>query len=677
MRILFLHPNFPAQFRHLAAALAKDKRHQVVFATKRQEGQIPGVKKVLYSPSRTAHPETHHYLRNLENAVLQGQAVYRLAEQLKSEGFIPDLVYGHSGWGPTLLIKDAFPNSKLLCYFEWFYRAHGSDADFDPSDPLTADDEARIRLKNTAILTDLYTCDRGLSPTYWQREQFPPEYHSKIHVLHDGIDTEFFQPLRGAKLVLPRLNLDLSQVEELVTYVARGMEPYRGFPQLIETIAILQERRPQCHFVIVGENRVAYGKSLPDGKNYKDVMLEKFPLDLSRVHFTGYLPYSEYLQVLQASSVHIYLTRPFVLSWSMLEALSTGCLIVGSNTAPVTEVIQDGVNGLLVNFFSPSEIADRVEEVLDSPDRMASLRDRARKTITDNYNLAQLLPQHLQWIQEGIEVRRQKAGGKRHKKSKSFLENIKKLDKAKNASNSSQVVLQVDDHSFTAEDLIPLLKQYQLLPQLLQQIIIDRAIASVNCTPQEEAIACEQFKRQNQLRSEAEVQVWLDRRGMNPEQLNNLAIRSLKIEKFKRATWQDRLESYFLQRKPQLDRVVYHMIRTQDSSLAEEIYSLIEQEKQSFSELARQHSQGPEAQTGGLLGPIPLSNLHPTLAKMLQDSQPGQVLPPTSIEEWFIIVRLEKLISVQLDEQISQQLLNELFANWLQEQVQQKNVISF
>ncbi|MEQ9669031.1 glycosyltransferase family 4 protein [Coleofasciculus sp. G2-EDA-02] len=402
MRILFLHSNFPAQFRHLAVILAQDPRHQVVFGTTRKEGQLPGVVKAIYAPSRQARPETHHYVRPLENAVLQGQGVYRLCEQLKAQGFIPDVVYGHSGWGPTFFIKDSFPKAKLLCYFEWFYHAHGSDADFDPAEPLNADDEARIRIKNAPILIDLYSCDRGLSPTHWQHQQFPPEYRDKITVHHDGIDTNFFQPKPGHKLVLPRLNLDLSHVKELVTYVARGMEPYRGFPQLIETIALLQEKRPHCHAVIVGENRVAYGKSLPDGKTYKEVMLENFPLDLNRVHFTGLLPYPDYLQVLQASAVHIYLTRPFVLSWSMLEALSTGCLVVASNTAPVREVIQDGVNGLLADFFSPQNIAERVEEVLNHPDSMAALRVQGRKTILERYDLTQLLMQHIQWIEQTV-----------------------------------------------------------------------------------------------------------------------------------------------------------------------------------------------------------------------------------------------------------------------------------
>ena len=203
MRILFLHSNFPAQFRHLATALAKDPQNQVVFGTKQAKGSLPGVHKALYGPlTRTVHPQTHHYVRSLESAVLEGQAVYRMGQALKAKGFIPDVVYGHSGWGATLFAKDLFPKAKLHNYFEWFYQAHGSDADFDPSDPLDADAAASIRVKNTPILMDLASCDRGISPTHWQHQQFPAEFHPKLNVLHDGIDTTFFCPNPGAKLVL-------------------------------------------------------------------------------------------------------------------------------------------------------------------------------------------------------------------------------------------------------------------------------------------------------------------------------------------------------------------------------------------------------------------------------------------------------------------------------------------
>ena len=398
MNILFLHPNFPAQFRHLVTALAKNSQNKVVFGTKREEGSISGVLKAIYTRSRQARRETHNYVRNLENAVLQGQAVYRLAEQLKKERFIPDVVYGHSGWGPTLFIKDIFPKAELLCFFEWFYHAHGTDADFDPKEPLTADDEARIRIKNTPMLTDLYSCDRGLSPTYWQRQQFPPEFHNKITVRHDGVDTNYFHPKPGAKLVLQNKNLDLSEVDEIVTYVARGMEPYRGFPQFMEAVSILLKKRPNCHVVIVGDDRVAYGRSLPEGESYKKLMLDTYDYDLARLHFTGSLPYSQYLQVIQASSVHVYLTRPFVLSWSMLEVMSTGGLVLGSKTPPVEEVIEDGVNGLLVDFFAIDRIVERIEEVLDHPDKMANLRVKARETIQEKYDLSRLLPEHIDWI---------------------------------------------------------------------------------------------------------------------------------------------------------------------------------------------------------------------------------------------------------------------------------------
>lgn len=402
MKILFLHSNFPAQFRHLAVNLAKNADNRIVFGTTRKEGQIPGVYKLIYTPSREPKRETHHYIKPLESAVLHGQAVYRELNKLKKDGFYPEIVYGHSGWGPTMFIKDVFPRSKLLCYFEWFYNADGSDVGFDPSEPLTPDDKLRIRIKNAPILTDLYSCDAGLCPTFWQKNQFPQEYHNKLKVLHDGIDTDYFSPRKDEKLILPSIGLNLSEAKEIVTYVSRGMEPYRGFPQFMETVSLLQQRRKNCHVVVVGEDRVAYGRRLPDGKSYKQLMLDKFDFDLSRLHFTGRLPYPQYLQVLRASSAHVYLTRPFVLSWSMLEAMSTGCLLVASDTPPVREVIEDGVNGILVDFFSPQDIMGKLEKALDNPDRVEKLKTNARRTILEKYGLSDLLPKHLEWIQGNI-----------------------------------------------------------------------------------------------------------------------------------------------------------------------------------------------------------------------------------------------------------------------------------
>lgn len=391
MRIIFLHSNFPAQFVHMAAWLARNPGNEVVFVTQREEGSIPGVRKILYKLPQRPDAATPG-LAGFETAIRQGQAVYRVLNTLKKQGFVPDVIYGHSGWGLPLFVKDVFPRSSLICLFEWYYHAHGTDADFDPANPLGPEGEMRVRVKNAPILLDLDSCDWGVSPTYWQHRQFPLEYQPKISVLHDGIDTGAIKPDPGCRLVLPQIGLDLSGVREIVTYVARGMEAYRGFPQFMEAVRLITEARPECHVVIVGADRVAYGKSLPDGKTFKQAMLEKIPLDLKRVHFTGLLPKSDYLKVLQSSSVHVYLTYPFVLSWSMLEAMAAGCVVVGSATPPVTEVITDGVNGLLTDFFAPDRVAVRVGEVLDHPARYQELRAAARQTVLDRYALQKLLP---------------------------------------------------------------------------------------------------------------------------------------------------------------------------------------------------------------------------------------------------------------------------------------------
>jgi glycosyltransferase involved in cell wall biosynthesis len=398
MRYLFIHPNFPSQHGPLAADLARDKGNQVVFLTANQNGELPGVAKVLFKEAREPAKETHHYVRGFEKAVLQGQAAFRSCIALKQQGFIPDVIFGHSGWGSTLYVKDVFPKSALICNFEWYYKAKGSDCDFDPAEPLTLDDEARIRTRNAPILLDLANSDGGIVPLKWQRDQFPKIFHPMLKVLHEGIDTNYFSPSHEEKLVIPRVNLDLSKEKEIVTYVSRGLEPYRGFPQFMESVSHLLEMRPKAHVVIVGEDRVAYGKKAPDGTSYQKMMEEKYQPDPARVHFTGRLSYDEYRLVLRNSSAHIYLTRPFVLSWSSMEAMSTGCILVTSNTAPVLEVVEHEHNGLLVDFFQPKQIAETVSQVLKEPKAYDKLRERARDTIKAHYDRNDLQPRRIQYL---------------------------------------------------------------------------------------------------------------------------------------------------------------------------------------------------------------------------------------------------------------------------------------
>jgi glycosyltransferase involved in cell wall biosynthesis len=405
MRILLIHPNFPSQLRSIAAVLASNPAHEVAFLTMAEEGEMQGVRKIVYKPKREPAPQTHHYIRPFEGSILQGQAAYEVMLTEKQRGWIPDLIFGHAGWGPTLFMKDLFPRTPLALNFEWYYHAHGTDCDFDPSEPVTADDEARIRIKNACLLSELASSDAGLCPTRFQYEQYPPHLRQRLIISHEGIDTNFFKPDPEEKLILPKptpdnpLNkLDLSGHPEIVTYATRGMEPYRGFPQFIEAVHLLLQKRPNVQIVIAGDDRVAYGKAAPEGTTYKKMMLEKFPLDEDRVHFVGSLPYGEYVKLLKCTTAHIYLTRPFVLSWSMLEAMSCEGLVVGSDTAPVQEVITNGINGLLVDFFKPDQLAQTVSNVLDRPKDFDQIRKKARETVLAKYDLNSCLQQRLAWL---------------------------------------------------------------------------------------------------------------------------------------------------------------------------------------------------------------------------------------------------------------------------------------
>jgi glycosyltransferase involved in cell wall biosynthesis len=405
MRILFLHNNFPAQFRHMARILAAHPGNQVVYGSQPREGEIPGVRRILFTPSRVPRAEVHHYNRTQESAVLLGQAAYRAAIDLRRQGFQPDIVYGHSGWGSTLFMREVFPKARLVCYFEWYYRPRNSDVDFLDPGQVSDDEACRLRMRNAPILMDLANCDWGVNPTKFQQAQFPAIFHEKLTVLHEGIDTEFFKPQPGTKLILPGLNL--SQASEIVTYATRGMEPYRGFPQFMRAAAILMQRRPGLHVVVAGADRVAYGKKLAEGQSWRNRMLAELPdLDRTRLHFTGLLPYGDYLTLLRASSAHVYLSVPFCLSWSLLEAMAVGCPVVASDTAPVREVMEDGRNGVLVDFFDHRALAERVNEVLDHPAAFADRRALARRTIEERYALAKLLPRQLQFLADIVKYGR-------------------------------------------------------------------------------------------------------------------------------------------------------------------------------------------------------------------------------------------------------------------------------
>jgi len=399
MRVLITHINFPAQFRHMAEYLGRSKNDQVVFATRtpRKEWIIPGVTKAVFTPDGKPCDSTHPFARGFDEAVRNGSAMLKVCVELKKRGFTPDVILGHSGWGQTLFLRDAFPKTPFLGYYEWYYTADSPEMTFDGK-PRFEPQRSQLRVRNTAILHDLASCHAGMTPTAWQRSQFPAEFQPKLIQAHDGIDTRYFTPAEGGRLPIKALDLpgtDLTGAKELVTYCSRGLEPYRGFPTFYESLPAILEARPQCHILIVGEDRVCYSPRLPDNGSYKKLMQDRVAVDESRVHFTGPLPYGKYKQVLQASSVHVYLTWPFVLSWSMLEAMSCGCLLVGSDTEPVREVIRHEQNGLLTDFKSPGKIAGSTIDALARQEEYARLRRNARQTVLDTYCLSKCLPAHL------------------------------------------------------------------------------------------------------------------------------------------------------------------------------------------------------------------------------------------------------------------------------------------
>ena len=384
-RVLFIHQNFPGQFLHIATHWAANPKNRIISIGQKHAQGIKGIPRINCDPARPTTPGIHHYIAGAEAGVLAGQSVLRALMQLKQKGFHPDLVIGHAGWGETLYVKDIFPEAPLVNFLEFFYRATGADTGFDPEYPNEIDDLMRIRTKNMVNLLSLDGCDAGVSPTEWQRSGFPRGYQSKISVIHEGVNTDLARPDPAARLKLPDGTV-LGPDDEVVTYVARNLEPYRGFHIFMRAAQEICRRRPRCRIIVIGGDGVSYGRNLPDGQTYRQKMLAEVEIDPKRVHFLGQVPYRTYLTALQVSSAHVYLTVPFVLSWSMLEAMAAGCLVIGSDTAPVREALQHEKTGLLVDFFSPQAIADAVDLAIDRRASLLGIRQAARDYVIKHYN---------------------------------------------------------------------------------------------------------------------------------------------------------------------------------------------------------------------------------------------------------------------------------------------------
>ena len=401
MRILFVHNNFPGQYRRLLQYIEANPKLgvEVNVATLGKNEQNYNAKRIFkFMPHRGATKGIHPSLVSTERAVLQGQALYGALLNDKDKSFKPDVILSHSGWGANMFLRDMYPDAKMLTYFEWYYHARGGDIEFTSGKKSDANDAMRMRLKNTPILQDLAAMDHGQCPTNFQHSQLPEIFRSKVTVLHDGVDTEYFHPNPKVKVKVG--DHIFTEEDEVITYVARGMEEYRGFPEFMRMVNILQKRKPNLHVVILGKDRVAYGSNRPDGKTWKEAMLEELiDLDHSRIHFMGLQPLSVLRGLFQITRAHVYLTVPFVLSWSMLEAMGTGTLVVGSDTDPVKELITDRENGVLVPFHDIEKQADTICHIIDNKADYEPMKQKARETILNNYAVKDLLPKYWQLIE--------------------------------------------------------------------------------------------------------------------------------------------------------------------------------------------------------------------------------------------------------------------------------------
>jgi glycosyltransferase involved in cell wall biosynthesis len=402
MDVLFVHRNFPAQFRHIAAHLASDARYRVFALGSQHARKLTGTNLSTYRVNERVAAGSHPFARRFEIESRRAEQVLYAATDLKRSGVSPDVIFFHPGWGEHLPLRDVFPSAHLVSYCEFYYRSSGADCGFDPEFPsLGLDGLVRLRAKNVATLLGLIDSDVGVSPTQWQRSVFPPELRAKIQVAHEGIDVQTVSPNPHAQFALPDHGQIARPGDEVITFVNRNLEPYRGYHIFMRALPLILGARPKARVVIVGRSGVSYGAPPSVGQSWKEIFLSEVAdqLDLGRITFCEALPYDQYVSMLQISRVHVYLTYPFVLSWSMLEAMACECLVVGSDTPPVQEVIAHEKNGLLVPFFSPEKLAETVIAAAEKPKKYQPLRKEARRTVVERFDLKNVcLPQWLSFI---------------------------------------------------------------------------------------------------------------------------------------------------------------------------------------------------------------------------------------------------------------------------------------
>ena len=406
MKILFIHQNFPAQFVRIAPELAKMGHEVHAFVMKKEvPEEWNGVKMHGYMPIKGTATGVHAWIADLETKVIRADSLFRRLLVLRDEGFIPDMVIAHPGWGESLFVKDVWPDTRLGIYCEFNYQEKGLDVGFDPEFFTENPGEpARLRLKNLNNRLHFDIADAAISPTEFQANTFPSPFRNKIEVIHDGIDTQAIAPNPDAQL---RVSADkvLTRKDEVITFANRNLEPYRGYHVFMRVLPKLLKARPKAQVVIVGGDGVSYGrKPSQANQTWKSIFINEVRPQISdsdwqRVHFLPMLSRQDFLSFLQISRAHVYLTYPFVAGWSLLEAMSVGCAVVGSSTQPVKEFIKNNQNGLLCNFFDQDQLVESMNKLLNDEKLREKLGKAARRKVQTYYDLNEVcLPQIVSWV---------------------------------------------------------------------------------------------------------------------------------------------------------------------------------------------------------------------------------------------------------------------------------------
>lgn len=403
--VLFVHNNFPAQFRDLAQTLVARGVRCAAIGQERAPG-VPGVRIGRYAPERGSTPGILPFAVRAEADLIRASGALRMAKALKAEGFEPAAIVGHPGWGETTFLDEVWPDARQVMFAEFFYRGRGLDIDFDNEFFETTEDAVlRGKAKNAVMALALTDADLIVAPTEFQASALPEVFRPRVRVIHEGVDVEAIRPGPSEPFTLSD-GRTIAPGTPVITYVNNHMEPMRGLHIFARALPRLMAEVPQAQVLAFGhDNPRPYGGQPPEGKTWREIAFDGLDLDPSRLHFLGKAPHAQMLAGFRCSTAHVYYTYPFVLSWSLVEAMASGCYVIGSDTPPLRDAIEDGVNGRLLPFFDVNALAQALIDACRAPLASAPLRASARATAVEKFSSRQGREAWISVLREvGVEI---------------------------------------------------------------------------------------------------------------------------------------------------------------------------------------------------------------------------------------------------------------------------------